>query len=262
MTAPREKLLRFYKGTEGEETAVRLVDLAEQALRAQKFRLSGFLDPFGAEIAETVAANYGGLSVRFDGGYVGAERQRAMLVHRDFGGTPSFEIAVVRAEWNAAFAHLTHRDVLGALMGLGIERDTLGDILVSAGMARILADQKMADFLCAHFTEIGAASVRTEPDSLDAIAPREERTKDINATVASLRADSVAAAGFGISRSRAAADIEAEKLKLNWKPVKNAAQAVAEGDVLSLRGRGRVEVVEVRGKTKKGRVGVSLRRYL
>ena len=94
------------------------------------------------------------------------------------------------------------------------------------------------------------------------IAPREERIKEINATVASMRADSVAAAGFGVSRSRAVSDIEAEKLKLNWQAVKNASQTVKEGDVLSMRGRGRVEVVEVRGKTKKGRIGISLRRYL
>ena len=54
----KEKLIRFYKGTEGEETVVKLVDLAEAVQRSQKFRLSGFLDPYGQEIAETVAANY------------------------------------------------------------------------------------------------------------------------------------------------------------------------------------------------------------
>mgnify|MGYP000950373488 FL=1 len=80
--------------------------------------------------------------------------------------------------------------------------------------------------------------------------------------MASLRVDSVAAAGFGMSRSRAAADIEADKLKLNWQSVKNAAQLVKEGDVLSLRGRGRVEVAKVGGRTKKGREGLLLRRFL
>ena len=69
MTVGRDKLLRFYKGTEGEETAIRLLDLAEQTVRTQKFRLSGFLDPYEAEIAETVAANYDGVTVQFDGGY-------------------------------------------------------------------------------------------------------------------------------------------------------------------------------------------------
>ncbi|MBR1760983.1 MAG: RNA-binding protein [Schwartzia sp.] len=262
MTTAREKIARFYRGTEGEAVAVRLVDLAEQAARTGKFRCSGFLDPYGIEIAETVAANYGDISVSFDGGYSGAERQRAIFAHRDFGGSPSFDISVVRAEWNAEFAHLAHRDVLGALMGLGVERDTIGDILVAAGSARVLADKKMAAFLLSEWKEIGAAAVRVEADSAESIAPREERVKEIRATVASLRADSVAAAGFGISRSRAASDIEAEKLKLNWQSVKNAAQTVKEGDVLSMRGRGRVEVAEVRGKTKKGRIGISLRRYL
>lgn len=262
MTAGRDKLLRFYKGTEGEKTAIRLVDLAEQAVRTQKFRLSGFLDPYGAEIAETVAANYDGLAVQFDGGYLGAERQRAAFCHGAFGGRPDFSIVAVRASWNGDFLRLTHRDVLGALMGLGIEREMTGDIFVSAGAARILTDKKMAGFLVEHLTTIGAASVETELEDLQNITPREERTKDIRATVASLRVDAVAAAGFGVSRSRAAADIEADKLKLNWQSVKNAAQSLKAGDILSMRGRGRVEVVEIGGQTKKGRTGVLLRRFL
>lgn len=262
MTVGRDKLLRFYKGTEGEETAIRLFDLAEQTVRTQKFRLSGFLDPYEAEIAETVAANYDGVTVQFDGGYPGAERQRASFCHENFGGRPDFAIAAVRAEWNGDFLRLTHRDVLGALMGLGMEREMTGDILVSAGVARVLADKKMALFIVEHLTSIGAASVEASMDDLQNIVPREERAKEIRATVASLRVDAMAAAGFGMSRSRAAADIDADKLRLNWQPVKNAAQSLKEGDMLSLRGRGRVEVVAIGGQTKKGRTGVLLRRFL
>ena len=147
-------------------------------------------------------------------------------------------------------------------MGLGMDRATTGDILVSAGTARILVDKKMAPFIVEHLTSIGATSVEATREDLQNIVPREERTKDIRATVASLRVDAVAAAGFGMSRSRAAADIEADKLKLNWQSVKNAAQSLKEGDILSLRGRGRVEVVAISGQTKKGRTGVWLRRFL
>ena len=75
----KEKLIRFYKGTEGEEAVIKLTDLAETVQRTQKFRISGFLDPFGQEIAETVAANYGNLRVDFDGGYPGAERGDLLL---------------------------------------------------------------------------------------------------------------------------------------------------------------------------------------
>ena len=262
MTVNGEKIVRYYKGTEGAETAVRLVDLAEQVMRSQKFKLTDFLDPFGIEIAETVAANYSGLKIRFEGGYVGAERQRAALVHEDFMGQPFFDLEVVKASWSDQYYHISHRDVLGALMGLGIKREQLGDLLITAGTARIITEKAMAQFLLQNCVKMGSASVSCELDSLDAIAPKEERCKEIRATVASLRVDSIAAAGFGSSRSRAAADIAADKLKLNWQSVKNASQLVKEGDVLSMRGRGRLEVAEVRGQTKKGRTGVLLKRYL
>jgi RNA-binding protein YlmH len=91
---------------------------------------------------------------------------------------------------------------------------------------------------------------------------KEEKVKVISATVAALRLDAVAAAGYGTSRSRMAEEIKGQNVKVNWQDVKNAAQAVKAGDVLSFRGRGRVEVAEVRGMTKKGRLSITLKRYV
>lgn len=257
----KEKIIRYYRGTEGEETAIKLVDMAEQVQRSQKFRLSGFLDPYGQEIAETIAANYPGLRLDLSGGYGGAERQRALLIDRDFGGSPSFELAYVRASWNGQFEHIGHRDVLGALMSLGIERDRLGDIIMGTAQAGIVTDSRMADYLLENLSQVGHSGVTCQLSDLSLIPAKEEKYKELRATVASLRVDSIAAAGYGVSRSKAASDIAADKLKLNWQPVKGAAQNVKEGDVLSLRGRGRLEVAEVRGQTKKGRIGVLLKRY-
>ncbi|MDD3114626.1 MAG: YlmH/Sll1252 family protein [Anaerovibrio sp.] len=257
----KEKIIRYYKGTEGEEAAVRLVDMAEQTERSQKFRLGDFLDPYGQEIAETVANNYPGLRLDLAGGYVGAERQRAMFIDKDFGGSPSFELACVKAVWNGQFEHIGHRDVLGAVMGLGFDRSRLGDIIMGSAEACIVTDQKLAEYLIANLTQIGHTGVKCEPADLSLIPAKEEKFKELRATVASLRVDSIAAAGYGISRSKAAADIAADKLKLNWQPVKNASQNVKEGDTMSLRGRGRLEIAEVRGQTKKGRIGILLKRY-
>lgn len=257
----KDKIIRYYKGTEGEEVVVRLADMAEQAARSQKFCLGDFLDPFGQEIAETVAHNYPELRLDLAGGYVGAERQRAMFIDKDFGGKPSFELAYVLVTWNGQFEHLGHRDVLGALMSLGIERDRFGDIIMGSAQAGIVTDKKMADYLIDNLTKIKHTGVECKLADLESIPAKEEKFKELRATVASLRVDSIAAAGYGVSRSKAASDIEADKLKLNWQPVKNASQNVKEGDTLSLRGRGRLEVAEVRGQTKKGRIGVLLKRY-
>jgi hypothetical protein len=258
----KERILRFYRGGEGEETAARLIDLAENVMKTQKFRITPFLDPYGQEIAETICASYDGLRLDFDGGYEGAERRRAMFLHENFAGTPGgYEIVCVAASWNGQFAHLTHRDVLGVLMGLGIDRGGLGDILITGDTAKILSDTKMAQFIMEELTMIGAVRVTTAPGELSDIAPRAARMKEIRATVASLRLDSIVAAGFGISRSRAAQDIAADKVKLNWQSAGSASKNIKQGDVLSMRGRGRLEVTEVRGQTKKGRTAVVLHRY-
>lgn len=261
----REKLLRFYRNSEGEDTAVRLVDLADAVAKNRKYRLSLFLDPFGQEIAETVVANFDGLRLFFEGGYQGAERMKAVLMHEEFeqfGGTVAgYEITCVEATWNSQFAQLSHRDVLGSLMGLGIERETVGDILVASGVAKIIVDSKIADFIVNNLQKIGNVSTQNQIIDLATITPREERVKEIRATVASLRLDSIVAAGFSMSRTRAAGDIDADKVKLNWQSVRGASKTVKEGDVISMRGRGRLEVTGIKGTTKKGRTVVELRRF-
>jgi len=261
MEDTREKIIRYYKGTEGETSAVKLVDDAAQTLKSRKCKLTGFLSPFEQEMAGVIAKSFGELNVDFYGGYRGAERQRVAFCHAEFKGTPNFEIAVVKAEWNGEFARLGHRDVLGSIMGLGVDREHIGDIIATKDFARILVDKKMCDYFIANLTQIGSTSVTTTLDELENITDKEERTKEIKSTVASLRVDSIAAAGFGMSRSKAAQEISAEKIKLNWQTVKNASQSVKAGDILSMRGRGRLEVAEIRGQTKKGRVGVLLKRF-
>ena len=257
----REKIIRYYKNTEGEHTAVKLVDFAMQALKNRKYKLSGFLTPFEQDMAGTIANSLGDLQVDFDGGFIGAERQRAAFCHEEFAGTPNFEIAVIKAEWNGEFARLSHGDVLGSIMSLGIDREIIGDIIATKNFAKILVDKKLADYFIMNLTRIGNTAVKTTLDELENIEPKEERIKEIKATVASLRADSIAAAGFGMSRSKAADDIAAEKVKLNWQTVKNSSQTIKQGDILSMRGRGRLEVTEIRGQTKKGRISVILKRF-
>lgn len=261
MQESHEKIIRFYKGTEGENMAVKLVDFAEQAKKNHKYKLSGFLTPFEQEMANTIANSLGDLNVEFAGGFIGAERQRAAFCHEDFLGTPVFEIAVIKAEWNGEFARLSHRDVLGSILSLGVSREVIGDIIATKEFAKIIVDKKMADYFVANLKRIGDCGVETTLDELVSIDPKEERVKEISATVASLRADSVAAAGFGMSRSKMADEIDAEKLKLNWQTLRNAAQSVKQGDILSMRGRGRLEVAEIRGQTKKGRISVLLKRF-
>ncbi|NMC33775.1 MAG: RNA-binding protein [Veillonellaceae bacterium] len=258
----REKIIRYYRATGDHEQAARILDVAESALHNRRFCVTEFLDPHAYSIAETVAAYEDGLLLQSQGGFDAAERVRAVFVCRDFRGTVPALVEAVGVEWNTQFYPLTHRDVLGGLLALGIKRSVVGDILMVPGGCQIVVDPSILPFLQQELQRLGAAMVRTKPIMLSELQPRPETVKEIRSTVASLRMDSVAAAGFGVSRTQMTEDIQADKVKVNWKDAKNPSQSVKAGDVISFRGRGRVEIVEITGQTKKGRTGVLLKRYM
>ena len=147
-------------------------------------------------------------------------------------------------------------------MGMGCEREIMGDIVLVPEGAQFVADKTFANYIESNLTQIGAVHVSLKQIGREELQAKEEKIKIISATVAALRLDAVAAAGYGISRSRMADEIKNQNVKLNWKEAKSAAQSVAEGDVISFRGRGRVELSEIRGMTKKGRCAVTLKRFI
>lgn len=258
----REKILRYYRSTGDHELAARILDAAEAAIRNRRFCVTEFLDPHGYSIAETVAAYEESLSLHSQGGYQTAERMKAAFVCNDFRGEIAFAVEAIAVDWDPRYYQLTHRDVLGGLLALGIKRGVTGDILMVTGGCQIVTDASITSFLLSEFQRIGAANVTTKKIELRELQPRPETVKEIRSTVASLRLDSVAAAGFGVSRTQMVEEIQADKVKVNWKDVKSPSQIVKSGDVISFRGRGRVEIVEITGQTKKGRTGVLLKRYI
>ncbi|MHC1746369.1 MAG: RNA-binding protein [Negativicutes bacterium] len=259
--AERDKILRYYRASGEEEIATRLLDAAEAAIRNRKYKVSDFLDPFACSVAETVATHYDRLELVLEGGYQGAERLKAAFVSEDFKGEIDFAIEAIAVSWDKRYYQLSHRDVLGSLMALGIKRETFGDIVMTAAGCQILVGQAQTEYVLANLTQIGSAAVSLSRIPLTEIVAREEKVKDIKTTAASLRLDVVAAAGFGVSRTKMAEDITAKKLKVNWQDAKSSSQAVKPGDIFSMRGRGRVEFCEMLGQTKKGRISIVLKRF-
>ena len=260
--ADREKILRYFKAGGDEQLAAKLLDLADGANKSRKFRVSEFLDPHAYNVAEIIAANFENIKIESDGGFANAERVKAVYIAEDFYGTPDYGMTYFQANWDKRYYDLPHRDVLGALMGTGCKREAIGDIVFVPEGAQFVVEKTLANYLLSNLTSIGSAPVSVTEITKEELYQKEEKAKIINATVADLRLDAVAAAGYGVSRSRMAEEIKALNVKVNWQEAKKPAQSVDVGDIISFRGRGRVEVAEVRGTTKKGRTSITLKRYI
>ena len=157
---------------------------------------------------------------------------------------------------------LSHRDFLGALMGAGIGRETVGDICVDKGSCDFFVTAEIAPYILSSFTGAGRIKVRVEKIPLSQANIPAPEVKEIKDTLASMRLDSVISSGFRIGRSLAAQYVTAGKAAIDGLPCEKPDKAVAEGMKISVRGLGKIRLHAVNGKTKKDRISVVIHRYV
>ena len=198
------------------------------------------------------------------GGYPDAERQ--MLIYLpdyldESALTDDSPLVCLRATFYEGDS-LSHRDFLGALMGAGIARETVGDICVGKDSCDFFVTAEIAPYVLQNFISAGRTKLHLAQIPLSDVAVPEPETKEIRDTLASLRLDSVISAGFRIGRSLAAQYITAGKAAINGLPCEKPDKAVEEGVKISVRGLGKILLKSVNGQTKKGRISVVIDRYI
>ncbi len=224
--------------------------------------VTAFLSPQEQQAARRLLQAMGVMEgFLFWGGYEGAERCQLHFLP-DWTEEPDRDaLRVLRCTWYRGDT-LTHRDFLGSMIGLGLTREKIGDILVSDESADILVGAPVADFLLGSWSAAGRVKLHLTEITPEEIRLPEIKTKEIRDTVSSLRLDSVVSAGFSLSRSKAAEAIEGGRVQLNWTGCVKPDRTAAQGDVISLRGLGKCVLETVGQTTKKGRVFVTIKRYL
>lgn len=261
----RELILKGVTKIDDKLLISKVLDKAEKSNKSEKVTNTGFLDPYERRIIEKAISGIGDFNYAFTGGYTGAERTVLFfcsnfisLNERDLYGNTFKLLSIILNSRGS----LTHRDYLGALLGLGIKREKVGDILVGEESCDIVVLSDIADFIKYNLLKVGNVKVDVEIKDINELEKIKPKVKEITAAVASLRIDCVACAGFNISRSRILDFIKGEKVNLNWETAANPSKQIKEGDTLSIRGKGRAVVKEIRGATRKGRISIVLNKYI
>lgn len=222
-----------------------------------------FLSPRELEMCRYLFGQMEGL-IAF-GGYKEAERRMLVYLPDYLEENSLMEedspVACLRAEFYEGDS-LSHRDFLGALMGAGISRESVGDICVSKGSCDFFVTREIAPYLLQNFTGAGRAKLRLSNIPLPLVSVAEPETKEVRDTVSSLRLDSVVSAGFRIGRSAAGQYISTGRTAIDGLPCEKPDKSVAEGCKISVRGLGKIKLTAVNGQTKKGRISVVIHRYI
>ena len=222
-----------------------------------------FLSPRELEMARFLFGELEGLHAF--GGYEEAERKMLVYLPDYLDESALMDedspLVCLRAEFYHGDSP-SHRDFLGALMGAGIGRETVGDICVGEESCDFFVTAEIAPYIEQNFTSAGRTHVRITRITLDQVQIPEPEVKEIRDTLASLRLDSVISSGFRIGRSLASQYVSQGKAAIDGLPCEKPDKAVAEGAKISVRGLGKIKLVSINGTTKKDRISVTIHRYI
>ena len=261
-----ELLDRLARDGEDRLLLSRVLDKLELTRRRSIPAHTGFLSQAERVSAEALINACGHPAHLFFGGYEGAERTVCAFLpdwmeEEDWQAGEDCPVRALRCTYPQG-SGLTHRDFLGSILGLGISREKVGDLLVGEASCDILVLDELEDYLLLNLESAGRVRLKTVRLGLDQLSIPQVQVKTIRDTVATLRLDAVTASAFSLSRGRAAEAVSAGRVQLNHRECLKPDRPVAQGDVISCRGLGKCVVKEAGGLSKKGRVMVVLERYL
>ena len=260
-----ELLNKFSKDPDERIVLARALDQMERALNRSIPCATQFLSPAQRAALEPLLAASGHPRHLFHGGYEGAERTVCVFLPDWLEGSDwqaEDELAAIECAYPPTGADLTHRDLLGGLMGIGLTREKVGDILTGDTAAQIVCLKEAAPIILSQFDQAGRCRLKLREISLSDLSPAPAQVKVIHDTVSALRLDAVLASGFSLSRGKAADAVAAGRVSVNHRECVKPDRPVAQGDVLTCRGLGKCVLKTVGGQSRKGRIIIEIERYL
>ena len=259
----RNNIEKIAHTSEDRMLLAKLWDKIQAGIRKNIPANTCFLSPREQEMARYLFGAEPGLL--FFGGYEDAERKMLIYLPDYWDESALYEIESPVICLRATFYEgdsPSHRDFLGALMGIGIGRETVGDICVSKTSCDFFVTAEIAPYLLQTLTSAGRAKLHLVQIPVAEAQIGQPEVKEIRDTLASLRLDSVIASGFRIGRSLAAQYVTAGKAAIDGLPCEKPDKPVSEGMKISVRGLGKLRLKTVNGQTKKGRISVVIDRYI
>jgi len=263
----KSEILTKYTKQEDKLLVSKLIDKIEQANKTNKITYTDFLNLYEKNLILKILQKEN-MNFFFFGGYEGAERELCVIYPEKF----TEEIAIQNAKNEIKIIRIIlpnmlknkymHKDYLGGLMKLGIKREKLGDIIVYEEGADIIVKNEMILFLeneIKNLTRFSKSKIIVE--NIDNIKNVQKELKELEVIVASLRIDCVVSELVNISRSKANEIIKEQRIFINYEIEENNSKTLKEGDILTIRGKGKFIIDSVSGYTKKNRIILRILQY-
>jgi len=267
----KNELASKFTSSDDEKLALcRVMDKYNAMRNGAYMTYTGFLSDRVAILAERLLRHIGATENEyfFDGGFENASRRILVFIpdymtKEDCMSLENSPLRFVRVSYYKEYS-LTHRDFLGALLGDGVSREVVGDILVNDGEKKtdIVVLNNVLPYMLHSFFTVGRAKIDCNEITRNELFVPEQKTETVKDTVASLRLDGIIAAALGMSRDKASDAVERGLVELNHFPCSKGEKLLAEGDTVTVRGFGKFVLFQVGSMSKKGRIFIEVKRFI
>ena len=258
----RNKVTEKFTDYDDRLLANKILDTVEYCKKNFAYKATNFLDPRQQKLIEELLVREKNIEYYVESGIESSERKLYIIYHEDYD-VDNIEkpYQILEFSWySKGIKKPSHRDFLGSIIGAGIKREMLGDIMLQEDRTYVVCSKEVSEYIMYNIDRVGSLPVKVQLVEQAGII--EENEKIVNATVASLRLDSIISAGFGFSRTKAAEIIKSGKVRVNWEEKDLTSKVIKQSDVISIRGKGRIILEEIAGNTKKDRIKITIKKFV
>ena len=258
MIIDREKYINHIQDNDRVIEMRQILDKIEIVMKSHLVESTDFLDPYSRSLARPIIEQFMEVDYLDQGGLEGAERQ-IISIHPNYYYLQDKDLNLSPLRLKGNFEKLSHRDFLGSILGLGINRSKIGDILVHKGFTDIIVKKEISTFIQFNLEKIANNNVEIQEIALEDLVPSQLNYKEIEKSLSSYRLDVYISGAYNLSRTESLKLINSGNVKVNWEPIDKVSKELEVGDVISIRGHGRSIFYSVGGISKKGKIRAKIR---
>lgn len=249
------KLTNHIKDIELKNKMYKVIDKANKCLKNYEVTQTDFLNPFEVKNAISILNNYSDIKFSVDGGYENSERS-VIFIYPFYMEYENLEhtLSFLQIDGNFKFREVSHKDYLGSLLGLGIKREKIGDILISDNFCQVIVSYDISDFILFNLNKVSKNNISVKQIKKEDLISREIKFKELTTTISSQRLDCVISGVYNISRQESSKYILSEKVFVDYEKITSNSKILYNNATVSVRGKGRFIIDSIGDMTKKDRI--------
>lgn len=258
MKINKDSYISHIKDVDKQIEMRKLLDKIELSRNKHTIEYTDFLDPYERYLAKSILNRFNELKYLEYGGTSNSER-KIIIIYPFYYNKSEIEPKLSYLRITGDIEELSHKDYLGGLLGLGINRTKVGDIQVHNNYTDIILKEELGDFLLFNLDKVGNKKIVVSEIYQHSLEDPPMKFKELNKFIQSLRLDAILSITYNISRQDSINMIKSGKVKVNWEEVTKPSKELKVGDVISTQGHGRAVLNSIDGMSKKGRILITVR---